>query len=234
MMHDLSDLNQRFEKAAPQDILGWAVETFGRDLAFVTSFQPSGLVMLHMLYDMGVQANVLTLDTGLLFTETNELIERWEQDFNLKVTRIRPPQTVAEQTLTHGAALWERDPDHCCALRKTAPLGDALIHYQAWITGLRRDQSAARQDTRIVSWDTKYKNFKLAPLATWTDEMVWTYIHAYELPYNALHDQHYYSIGCQPCTRAVASGEDTRAGRWSGRAKTECGIHLPQPLESGA
>jgi phosphoadenosine phosphosulfate reductase len=231
MTHDLAALNRQFERAAPQELLRWAVDTFGRGLAFVTSFQPSGLVMLHMLHDIGLSAEVLTLDTGLLFEETEALIARWEEEYALSVTRIRPAQSVAQQAQTHGEALWLRDPDACCGLRKTAPLAGVLPGYAAWITGVRRDQAETRRETPLITWDARHGNLKLAPLATWTNEMVWTYIHACDLPYNPLHDQGYTSIGCQPCTRAVLPGEDSRAGRWSGLAKTECGIHLPQSVE---
>jgi phosphoadenosine phosphosulfate reductase len=222
----LAAVNQRFERAAPQTILRWAVDTYGDQLALVTSFQPSGLVMLHMLLDIAPQIRVLSLDTGLLFPETYGLIETWERQFKLNVTRVRP-SSAALRDGVHGPALWERDQDLCCHLRKTAPLGEALRGYSAWITGVRRDQAETRRQTDIIGWDAKYNMVKLAPLATWTERMVWTYIQAYELPYNPLHNQDYTSIGCRPCTRPVAQGEDARAGRWHGMAKTECGIHMP-------
>jgi phosphoadenosine phosphosulfate reductase len=224
---DLTELNLQLEQAAPQDILRWAADTYGDGQALVTSFQPTGLVMLHMLLDIAPTISILTLDTGLLFPETYALVEQWERQFNLTVTRVRAAQTVAQQAETYGDALWQRNPDQCCHLRKTVPLGDTLRGYAAWITGIRRDQAETRRGSAVVSWDSKYDNVKLAPLATWTEEMVWTYIRAYDLPYNPLHDQNYVSIGCQPCTRAVRPGEDARAGRWSGQAKIECGIHLP-------
>ncbi|MBC8097895.1 MAG: phosphoadenylyl-sulfate reductase [Armatimonadetes bacterium] len=233
-MNDFTLLNQRFETAAPQTILQWAVDTYQERLALVTSFQPSGLVLLHMLHELAPTLPVLTLDTGLLFPETNSLIEQWEKAFNLKVTRIRPAQTVAQQAHSHGAALWEHDADRCCNLRKTIPLGAALQGYEAWITGIRRDQSQTRRSSPVVAWDSKYANVKLAPLATWTEEMVWTYIHAHDLPYNTLHHDNYLSIGCQPCTRAVAPGEDARAGRWSRQAKIECGIHVSDSIATVA
>jgi phosphoadenosine phosphosulfate reductase len=225
-MIDLDALNAELESADPQSILRWAHDRFGDRLALVTSFQPSGLVLTHMLREIAPQAAVLTLDTGLLFPETMALADRWEQQFALNLTRVRPAQTVSEQAAVHGDALWSRDPDACCNLRKTVPLGHALRGFDAWITGIRRDQSESRREVTIATWDHKYDNLKLAPLATWTEDMVWTYIAAHELPYNPLHDQHYPSIGCQPCTRPVAEGEDVRAGRWQGQNKTECGIQL--------
>jgi phosphoadenosine phosphosulfate reductase len=228
-MLDFVELNQHFENAAPQDVLRWAWDNFGNDLALVSSFQPTGLVTLHMLREFAPDVNVLTLDTGLLFPETVALIDTWERKFNLNLTRVRPTQTVAQQAAEHGSALWERDADQCCNLRKTQPLDVALKPFAAWITGLRRDQSEGRKTVPVISWDAKYNMVKLSPLATWSEDMIWTYLRAHELPYNALHDRNYKSIGCWPCTRATAVGEDKRAGRWSGQAKTECGIHISLP-----
>ncbi len=223
----LEQLNTTFETAYPQEILGWAAHTYGDGLAVVTSFQPTGIVTLHMLRSIAPDTPVLTLDTGLLFPETYALIDEVEKLLGLHVIRIRPAQTVDQQADTYGPNLWEHDPDCCCQLRKIAPLNEALKGYDAWVTGLRRDQYAGRRETPIVSWDDKRQMVKLSPLATWTEAMVWTYIQAHELPHNRLHDQGYPSIGCYPCTQAVAPGsEDRRAGRWAGHAKTECGIHI--------
>lgn len=228
--HDtLQILNQEFETTYPQASLEWAAATYGDKLAVVTSFQPTGIVTLHMLSEIAPRTPVLTLDTGLLFPETYAVMDELEQRLNLNLIRVRPAQTVAQQAATEGANLWEREPDRCCNLRKTVPLANALAGYDAWITGLRRDQSSGRRGVPIVSWDAKYNNVKLSPLANWTEEMVWTYIHAHELPYNALHDQNYPSIGCYPCTQPAAPDAlDKRAGRWSGHEKTECGIHISQ------
>ncbi|MBZ0282172.1 MAG: phosphoadenylyl-sulfate reductase [Anaerolineae bacterium] len=228
--HDtLQILNTEFETTYPQAVLQWAAETYGDRLAVVTSFQPTGIVTLHMLSEIAPKTPVLTLDTGLLFPETYAVMDELERRLNLNLIWVRPAQTVAQQAETEGANLWEREPDRCCNLRKTIPLKNALAGYDAWITGLRRDQSAGRRGVPIVSWDAKYNNVKLSPLANWTEEMVWTYIHAHELPYNTLHDQNYPSIGCYPCTQPAAPDAlDKRAGRWSGHEKTECGIHISQ------
>ncbi len=227
---ELQYLNDEFETAYPQDILHWAVDTFDSGLAVVTSFQPTGIVTLHMLSEFVPRPTVLTLDTGLLFPETYALMDALEQRFNLNLVRIRPAQTVEEQAATYGPALWERDPDRCCNLRKTIPLDKVLVGYDAWIAGLRRDQSRQRAAVPIIGWDRKYQKVKLSPFATWTEEMIWTYIHTYELPYNSLHDQNYPSIGCYPCTHPVdPEAQDRRAGRWANRAKTECGLHVADP-----
>ncbi len=224
---ELEQLNEQFETVYPQDILRWAAEIYGGKLAVVTSFQPTGIVTLHMLSEIAPDTPILTLDTGLLFPETYTLMDTLEQRLNLNLIRVRPAQTVERQAAVYGDELWTHNPDQCCNLRKTIPLSTALVGYDAWITGLRRDQSSRRQATPLISWDTKYRKIKLSPLATWTEEMIWTYIHAHDLPYNTLHDQNYPSIGCYPCTQPVAPDAlDSRAGRWIGHDKTECGIHV--------
>ncbi|MBI5958256.1 MAG: phosphoadenylyl-sulfate reductase [Chloroflexi bacterium] len=222
----ITALQRQFEPATPQEILRWAADTFGDRLTVVTSFQPVGIVTLHMLQDIAPRAPIITLDTGLLFPETYALIDEITARFNLNLVRVEPELTVTEQARRYEGALWSRDPDLCCHIRKTQPLEKALAGYDAWITGLRRDQSTTRADIPVIAWDTRHQMVKLCPFAAWTEDMVWTYLRAYELPYNILHDQGYPSIGCWPCTRAVAAGDDVRSGRWSGRAKTECGIHF--------
>ncbi len=219
-------LSKQLEDASPQEILRWASNTYGEQLAIVTSFQITGIVTLHMLQDIAPNTPVLTLDTGYLFPETYDLIDTLEEQFNLNLTRIKPRQTISQQDRDYGTRLWERNPDRCCHLRKTIPLRDALQGYDAWITGLRRDQSTQRANTRIVDTDKRTGMIKVAPFANWTEDMLWTYIHAYDLPYNKLHDMGYPSIGCWSCTKAVTEGDDVRSGRWTNNAKTECGIHV--------
>jgi len=223
----LSAISDDLETAHPTAILRWAAETFGDRLAVVTSFQPTGIVTLHMLADIAPRTPVLTLDTGLLFPETYELMDELEQRFQLNLIRLRPEQTVEQQAEAHGPALWGRDPNQCCNLRKVIPLDTAMAGYAAWVTGLRRDQSERRANTPVVSWDRKREVVKLCPFAAWTEDMVWTYIEEYALPYNRLHDQNYPSIGCWPCTQPVTPDTtDKRAGRWANRDKSECGIHV--------
>jgi phosphoadenosine phosphosulfate reductase len=224
---ELQSISADFETAHPADILRWASDTFGERLAVVTSFQPTGIVTLHMLTAVAPRTPILTLDTGLLFGETYELTREMEQRFNLNLIRVKPKQTIAEQAASYGEALWDQDPNLCCNLRKVVPLDTALAGYDAWVTGLRRDQSERRGSTAIVSWDKKHQKVKLCPFATWTEAMVWDYIETYHLPYNELHDQNYPSIGCWPCTLPVAEDAiDRRAGRWANQGKTECGIHV--------
>jgi len=230
---DIPALSKRFEGSHPQDILRWGVETFGQKLVVVTSFQPTGLVTLHMLHEMGYSQPILTLDTGLLFTETSSLVDQLEQQWDLKVTRVNPKQTVEQQNDTYGFELWDRDPDYCCYLRKVLPLSRALKGFRAWIAGVRRDQSQKRSETPILQQERRYNLVKLCPFANWTEDMIWGYIQAYDIPYNPLHDQNFPSIGCHTCTQPVdPTIDDIRAGRWAGRGKTECGINLNEPLNA--
>ncbi|MCC6805250.1 MAG: phosphoadenylyl-sulfate reductase [Anaerolineae bacterium] len=210
----------------PEDILHWAVEAYGDRLAVVTSFQGTGIVTLHMLHQMGVTVDALTLDTGLLFPETYDLMDRLQDRIRFNLVKVKPGLTVEQQAARYGDALWTRDPDLCCSMRKVVPLDQALVGYDAWIAGLRRDQSKSRRSAQAIAWDLRNEKVKINPLVDWTEDMVWTYIQAYDLPYNALHDRGYPSIGCFPCTQAAATSGDPRAGRWANHPKTECGIHV--------
>lgn len=224
---ELQNLNADFELETPHCILEWAAREFGDKLAVVTSFQPTGIVTLHILSEIAPNTAVLTLDTGILFPETYALMDALEARLKLNLIRVQPALTLLQQEARYGLRLWERDPDLCCRLRKVEPLGPALEPYNAWVTGLRRDQSG-RGATPIVSWDKKYQKVKVCPFANWTEDMMWMYIEAYDLPYNALHDRGYPSIGCNTlaCTQPVIDGNDARAGRWAQSGKTECGIHV--------
>jgi phosphoadenosine phosphosulfate reductase len=213
LIDDLTQLQTQLEGLHPQAILQWGVQNFADRLVIVTSFQPTGIVILDMLREMGIALPVVTLDTAQLFPETSHLIDQCERYFDLQLTRLQPMT---------DEPLWKSHPDLCCNLRKVVPLGEALNGYESWIAGLRRDQSPQRTTIQIISHDLRYGKIKLSPLALWTEEMVWTYIRAHNLPYNELHDYGFASIGCLPCTRPG----DQRSGRWSGQGKNECGIHL--------
>ncbi len=222
-------VEQEFEQATPQAILRSVTERYGRRVAVVTSFGPTGIVTLHMLQTIAPQTPILTLDTCLLFPQTQQLIAEVEARLRITVRRIKPALNLKQQAARYGEALWEHDPDLCCQLRKVQPLQRALQPFHAWFTGVRRDQSTARAQTPIVQWDAATRAQKVAPLANWTEEMIWTYIEAHDLPYNALHDAGYPSIGCWPCTRPVEDGAGySRDGRWTHSGKTECGIHTTQ------
>ncbi|MGZ4974978.1 MAG: phosphoadenylyl-sulfate reductase [Limisphaerales bacterium] len=227
---DVTDLNQRFAKTDTAEILIWAWERFGTRAAVGTAFQGAGLVMLHQAKIHGLPFPVFTLDTGLLFPETQQLKKRLEDFFGYEIESLHPDLTIAEQDEAHGPNLWERDPDLCCTMRKVLPLRDRLSKLDCWITGLRREQSDSRANVGIVEIykadEGKEREIvKLNPMAMWARDAVWNYIREHKIPYNPLHDQGYRSIGCMTCTRKTTEGEHERAGRWTGFKKIECGIH---------
>jgi phosphoadenosine phosphosulfate reductase len=204
-------------------VLRWAGMTFGDDFA-VTSSMADGL-LAHLASEAVPGVQVVFLDTGYHFAETLGTRDWIAAQLPVTVVTVEPPQTVAEQDAWYGPRLYERDPDLCCELRKVRPLADALSGYAAWASGVRREESAARKDTKLVDWDDKREMIKINPLAAWTQDDVDDYIDEHDVPVNPLVEFGYASIGCAPCTRPVPPGEDPRAGRWAGLAKTECGIH---------
>ena len=224
---DLSDLalqaNAELADASALEIMGWAHERFGSGLVVTSSMADT--VMIHLAEQVAPGIDVVFLDTGYHFVETIGTRDAVQAVHDVNVITVTPEQTVAEQDAAWGRDLFATNPDQCCALRKVAPLGRALAPYAAWATGLRRADSAARAHTPVVSWDARRSILKVAPIATWTDEDVADYIEQHGLMVNPLLEDGYTSIGCEPCTARSTAG-DTRAGRWAGRAKTECGIHL--------
>lgn len=224
----LNNLNKQFESAGPDQVLIWGYHVFGFDMVLGTGFGPSGMFLIYRLWELGIEIPIFYLDTHLLFDETYELRDRVEEQFNINITRVSTELSLDEQAEKYGNKLWERNPNRCCHLRKVLPLRNYLSDKKAWITGIRRSQSETRRQTQFVEWDPENDVIKINPLANWTGEKVWNYIHSKGLPYNPLHDEGYPSIGCIPCTDPVDSEiEDERAGRWTGSEKTECGIHLP-------
>jgi phosphoadenosine phosphosulfate reductase len=221
---ELEALNARFESAAPQEIVRWAVETFGDGLSVGASFGgASGMAILHMVAQLKSNVHVFVLDTDYLFEETHETMRRAVPVIGLEnVNVFKSKLSHEEQARQYGSALWMRDPDLCCELRKIEPNRRALEGKTAWVSGLRRDQSEGRADTPIVSWAPKFGVVKLNPLANWTEAQTWDYIMKNKIPYNPLLDQGYASIGCYNCT---VPGVQGRAGRWEGFDKEECGLH---------
>jgi phosphoadenosine phosphosulfate reductase len=210
-----------------QQVLQWSFESFGQHVAISSAFGAAGMVIIDMTARLrGKDFRVFTLDTQFLFPETYHLMQRVEQKYGVAIERVNAAQSPAEQENEHGKALWARDPDLCCNLRKVEPLRQKLSELAAWITSIRRDQTASRASAHKVEWDAKFGLIKINPLADWSDKQVWRYIHDHEVPYNPLHDQDYPSIGCTHCTRPVILGEDQRSGRWAGFAKRECGLHV--------
>lgn len=221
----LAAQSDKLEDAHPRDIIAWAAEQYFPKLTMATAFGPEGCVIIHYLAQVNRDVHVFNLETGYQFQETLDLRDRIAERYGIEVELRRPELTVEQYEAQHGGPLYKTNPDQCCADRKLAVLRKAATEFDAWMSGIRRDQSPDRAKAPIVGWDKKFKLVKISPLANWTKNQVWKIITDENVPYNPLHDQGYPSIGCWPCTRAVMFGEDERAGRWSGTAKTECGLH---------
>ena len=212
------------ETATPQEILRWAVDTFGDRFAIATSMGDGLLAHLASSVASGVQ--LVFLDTGYHFAETLGTRDAVASSYDVQVRTVLPLLSVTQQDREYGADLWDRDPTLCCAMRKVEPLARALEPFDAWASGVRRDEAVSRRDTRVVEWDAKRQMVKVNPIATWTQADADAYVAANNVLVNLLAYDGYPSIGCAPCTHRVAPGEDPRSGRWSGQAKTECGIHV--------
>jgi phosphoadenosine phosphosulfate reductase len=213
-------------EADARAIIARTVETFPGRVALSVSFGgASGMVLLDLAMQIDRSIRVFFVDTELLFPETYALVQRVEERYGIAVEAVTPRQTVAEQNAAHGDALWSRDPDACCGLRKVEPLRRYLADVDAWMTGVRREQSATRAWLPISSWNEANRVVKIAPLADWTRDDVWAYVAEHDVPVNTLLHDGYQSLGCTHCTVRTAPGDDERAGRWAGFAKTECGIH---------
>lgn len=209
--------------APAAEIVRWASAAFGERLAVTASMADSVVIDLASRVAPGI--DVLFLDTGYHFVETIATRDAVAATYPVRVRSIEPEQTVAEQDEAYGRDLFARDPDRCCALRKVAPLNRALEGYSAWLTGLRRDDSAARAHTPVVAYDEARGKVKVNPIAAWSDAQVAAYVDTHRVLVNPLLADGYGSVGCAPCTRRLRPGEDARAGRWAGQSKSECGIH---------
>jgi phosphoadenosine phosphosulfate reductase len=214
-----------------ETVLQWTYETFPR-VAIVASFQAESSVLIDMASRIRDDVVVLTLDTGRLPQQTYDMIDRVRDRYRIDVQVISPDATAVQQMVgAHGVNLFHQSVEMrrlCCDVRKSRPLARALAGYDAWVTGLRRDQAATRAATAVAAPDPEHQGLtKVAPLATWTKEQVWSYIREHDLPYHSLYDLGYTSIGCAPCTRATTEGEDERAGRWWWEVNEvkECGLH---------
>lgn len=223
---ELDALNARFSGATPQEILRWADDEFGEGLVMACSFGGiSGMAILDMVVKIRPDIDVFYLDTDFLFPETLSTRDRAIARYGINPVPYRPVLNPQQQAAKYGEALWLRDPDKCCAMRKVEPNTRALEGRSAWIAGLRRDQASTRRSVEPVMWDVKFGLYKIAPLAHWDEKQVWRYIFENDVPYNPLHDQGYPSLGCTNCTRPAGVEGDERSGRWSGTGKTECGLH---------
>jgi phosphoadenosine phosphosulfate reductase len=219
----LAAVSAGLEGRPADEIAAWTAGAFGTDVIVAASMQD--VILPHLFAQVIPGVEVLFLDTGYHFRETLLTRDVAARALSISVVEGLPRQSVAEQDAEHGARLHERDPNLCCFLRKVEPLARSLDGRAAWATGVRRIEAPTRAAAPIVSWDDKHDLVKINPLVAWTDDDVEAYQAAHDLPRNPLVAQGYPSIGCAPCTRRVASGEDPRAGRWSGNDKTECGIH---------
>ena len=211
-----------FEAMSADELLRWAHEEFGERLCLTCSWQRQSSALVHMVSELELGVDVVELDTLVLFPETYATRDRLVEQYGLELKSFRPLDPIDR--------LWETDPDRCCHVRKVEPLLKALEPYDAWISGIRRDQSPSRAKTPKVQWSERYEVWKVHPLADWDEKRVWAYITINEIPYNPLHDVGFRSIGCIPCTRPIAPDEEERAGRWAGSDKLECGIHVETPL----
>jgi len=226
---ELNRLTWRLEGAGPEEILHWALEIYADALTLSVSFGGvEGMILLDMLWRQGANVRVFTLDTGLLFGETVKFREEVIERYGMSLEVIYPELTVAEQGRQFGLQLYKRNPDLCCYMRKVEPQRRALAGYDAWITGIRRDQTELRANTPVVGWEEHFGVAKIAPLASWSMDQVGDYVEEHKVPVNPLLQRGYKSIGCEPCTKRVTDGEQSRAGRWAGSEKNECGLHNMQ------
>jgi phosphoadenosine phosphosulfate reductase len=221
----------RFDGKPPQEILRWAVQTFFPRLTMATAFGPEGNCIIHMLAEIEPHVRIFNLDTGYQFAETLELRARIKARYGIEVEMVQPDMTVREYEEEHGGPLYVHRPDQCCFDRKIVPLRRAVVGYNAWISAIRKDQTSDRGQASAVQWDAKFGLVKINPLLNWTKQDVWGFIVKNDVPYNPLHDEGYPSIGCWPCTQTVSNGADERAGRWAGKVKKECGLHVIEHQE---
>lgn len=221
---DVITLNARFDGADPAAIIAWAADHFMPALAATSSFQTQSVALLHLIGQVRPDLPVIFLDTGYHFPETIAYRDQLVQQFGLTLRVVRSEMSRADFNTRYGDALYRRDPDLCCYINKVEPMQRALRDLDAWITGIRRDQTATRAAAMPVELLPDGR-VKVNPLVAWTRQDLWTYISRHDLPSHPLFSQGYLSIGCAPCTVPVGNGGDERSGRWAGTDKTECGLH---------
>ncbi len=229
--YNIERLNEQWANLEAQEILEKALALFGGKITFATSLGAEDQVITFLLSNTNKSASIFTLDTGRVFPETYDLLHRTVNRYGLNIKAYYPDTNQVEEMVnTKGINLFYESVENrklCCHVRKVMPLRRAITGMDAWITGLRREQSVTRTDLRIVEWDASNEMIKINPLLEWSEEQVWDFIKANDIPFNKLHEQGFPSIGCQPCTRAIQKGEDLRAGRWWWEMpdSKECGLH---------
>jgi phosphoadenosine phosphosulfate reductase len=224
-MGNVGKWNEEMSGKSPQEVVEWAHQQFGEQVVLACSFGAEDIALVDMYCQITKSPRIFYLDTDLHFQETYETRDRLQDHYKITFIQMKSAITLEEQAKIHGAELWKRDPNLCCNLRKVEPLKQILKKNQAWITGIRRQQSPTRANAQKIEWDQNFEMVKVNPLVHWSTKDVWNYVRANDVPYNPLHDQNYPSIGCSVCTKPVAPGEDSRSGRWAGFTKTECGLH---------
>lgn len=229
----VDQLAKEFESKSTQEVLGWAIHTFGPKIGLASSFGAEDVAVIDMMAKIDRNAKVFTLDTGRLNQETYDVMDDIRAKYGIAIDVFFPDQKEVEEMVKNsGMNLMYASVENrklCCEIRKVHPLNRALASLDGWITGLRRDQAATRADTKKIEIDNSHGGIiKLNPIADWSSDMVWDYIRKNNVPYNKLHDMGYPSIGCEPCTRPIKIGEDPRAGRWwwESAANKECGLHF--------
>jgi len=220
---EIPRLAETLEGRSPAEILAAVAPRFPGRIALASSFGPEDMLLVDVVAQARLPVEVFTLDTGFLFAETYALWARIEERYGI---RIRAAKAELPPPDPSRPPPWETEPDACCAARKVAPLRATLATLGAWVTGIRRDQTPDRAGAKVVEWDARFGLVKVNPLAAWKTDDVWAYLRRFGVPTNPLHDEGYLSIGCAPCTTPVRPGEDPRSGRWRGREKTECGLHV--------
>ncbi|ALJ18779.1 phosphoadenylyl-sulfate reductase [Microbacterium sp. No. 7] len=212
-------------EASPAEVVAWVARSFGVD-ACAVACSMADAALPHLVAEQLPGVDVLFLDTGYHFTETRVTRDEVDRVLDVRIIDVLPEQTVAEQDAEFGEKLFARDPGLCCARRKVEPLHDALGGYELWFTGVRREEAPTRTNTPLVQWDERNGLVKVNPVAAWTFDDLIGYANRHRVPVNLLMEHGFPSIGCEPCTKPVAPGEDPRSGRWAGLSKTECGLHL--------
>lgn len=230
-MDSIDEVKIAAEMWPAEKVLQWAFDKFHTNIEIASAFGAEGLVLIDIAVRVRPQLKIFTIDTGYLFSESMALASIVEQRYGVSVQHVRASVSPERQAQLYGEALWRRDPDLCCSIRKVEPLKVRLSSLKAWVTAIRRDQTPGRKNAGKVEWDSNHGLVKVNPLADWSHEQVWSYIRKHELTYNPLHDQGYPSIGCTNCTRPVLQDEGPRAGRWSGFSKIECGLHSSKPAD---